>query len=98
MAQVTVSVGGRGHLIACRDGEEARVTELAAMLDERYPAATRAAGGAGERAMLFVALMLADDLHEAVRPAPSPDDARLGALAERLEALASALERDAPAS
>lgn len=98
-----LSIGGRGHMVACRDGEEARVGVLAAMLDERWPAAARAGGGSTERAMLFVALMLADDLDEARRapPAPGPvpggasEDA-LARIADRLEALAYTLEQAAP--
>ena len=42
MAQVTLSFGGRGHVVACRDGEEARVRQLAAMIEERWATAARA--------------------------------------------------------
>jgi cell division protein ZapA len=96
MAAVTIQVGGRGYQVACRDGEEARVQHLAAMLDQRWAAAARASGGSNERAFLFVALMLADDLDEAEnRPLPQglmSEDA-LGRVAERLEKLADTLER-----
>ena len=50
----------------------------------------------GERAMLFVALMLADALHEAEHRPPTPGSASpatLASLADRLEGLASALEQ-----
>ena len=100
MAEVTLTVGGRPHLVACRDGEEARVRHLGAMLDERWAIAQRAAGGAGgERAMLFVALMLADDLDEAeMRPPEGAvvSEPALAQIAERLESLADALEHSAP--
>jgi cell division protein ZapA len=96
MAQVMLSIGGRGHSVACRDGEEARLHQLGAMLDERWPTAQRAAGnGGGERAMLFLALMLADDLDEAMtRPAEGSavSDTALARIAQRLESLADALE------
>ena len=101
MAQLSVSIGGRSHLVGCRDGEEARLTRLAAMLDERWPDAQRAAANAGgERAMLFVALMLADELDEALtRPAGGAaiSDTALGRIAERRERLAATLEQS-PAS
>ena len=100
MAQVMLTIGGRGHVVACRDGGETRLTELGAMLDERWATAQRAAGnGGGERAMLFVALMLADDLDEANNRPPAGaavSDSALARIAERLETLAAALEQSSP--
>ncbi|WP_174293387.1 cell division protein ZapA [Sphingomonas bacterium] len=97
MAEVMLSIGGRGHPVGCRDGEEARLRELGAILDERWAMAQRAAGnGGGERAMLFVALMLADDLDEARNRPPagaSVGDSALRQIAERLEKMADALEQ-----
>ena len=98
MANVTLPIGGRPHTIACRDGEEARLQKLGAMIEERWPAALRAAAGVpGERAMLFVALMLADDLDETRQRPPegaAVSEPALQRIADRLEALANALERD----
>ena len=101
MAEVTLMIGGRPHNVACRNGEEQRLSELGALLDQRWATAMRASGGmGGERAMLFVALMLADDLDEAqTRPpegAPA-SEAMLARVADRLESLADALEHG-PAS
>jgi len=96
MASVTIEVGGRGYQVACRDGEEARVHQLAAMLDQRWAPAARAGGGSNERAFLFVALMLADALDEAEnRPLPDGlvSEEALGRVADRLEKLAGTLER-----
>ena len=45
MAEVTITIGGRGHAVACRDGEEDRLRQLGAMLDERWAVAARASGG-----------------------------------------------------
>ena len=102
MADVTITVGGRPHLVACRDGEEARVRQLGAMLDERWPVAQRAAASmGGERAMLFVALMLADDLDEATMRPPegaAVSEPALIQIAEQLESLADALEHSTPIS
>ena len=104
MGTVALHIGGRQHRIACRDGEESHLERLGAMLDRHAAAAEQASGGSGERAMLLIALMLADELHEAESPpAPAPvpvpaaDPARLGDLAARLEQLAYALERQRPA-
>jgi cell division protein ZapA len=99
MAEVTLTIGGRRHTVACRDGEEAQVQRLARMVDERWGDAERAAGGmSAERALLFVALMLADDLDEAQRNPPSGDGPALPpGLADRLERIAKALEEDVTA-
>lgn len=101
MANVTLYVGGRPHQIATRDGEEARVQMLGRMLDECWPAAHRASGGSVERAMLFVALMLADALDEAEHRPPEGSvvsEAALARIADRLEGLADALENAPPSA
>ena len=71
------------------------------MIDAKWPAAQRAAGGMGaERTMLFVALMLADDLDEAETRPPEGaalSETALARIADRLESLADALENK-PAS
>ena len=100
MAQVTLQVGGRAHIVSCRDGEEARVRDLGRLLDERWPAAQRAGGSSTERTMFYVALMLADSLDEALtRPAAGSavSETALQRIADRLESLAEALEQ-APAT
>lgn len=100
MAQVSLTIGDRTHLVACADGDEPRLLRLGAMLDERWPMAKRAAGNGGsERTLLLIALMLADALDEAESAPPSPPsggEAALIDVAERLEALAAALEQDTP--
>jgi len=101
MASVTLNIGGRPHPVACRDGEESRVRLLGQLIDERWPAAIRASGGAGgERAMFFVALMLADALDECRQRPPegaAVSEAALQRIADRLEALANAVEQFPPA-
>ena len=100
MAQVNLSIGGRMMPVACRDGEEARVHLLGRMLDDRWPAALRAAGGGGtERAMFYLALMLADNLDEVEHRPPAGaavSETAVIRIAERLERLADALEQTDP--
>ncbi len=101
MATVQLSIGGRTHPVATRDGEEARVQMLGRMLDERWAVADRAAGGNPERAMLFVALMLADALDDAETRPPAGaavSEAALARIADRLEALADTLEKTGSAA
>ena len=94
MADVTLTIGDRRHTVACRDGEEPQLRKLGEMLDKHWSTAARASGGLnGERTMLFVALMLADQLEEAEhRPPQGQGAALLEKVAERLERLAATLE------
>lgn len=106
MANIDVEVAGRRYNVACRDGEEEHLRNLAAHVDRRAQDAGSALGGLTEsRQLLFAALLIADDLNE-VRgggtfpgPAPAaPDPAvaeALEHLAGRLESLAEKLEAGA---
>lgn len=95
MADVTLTIGDRRHTVACPDGQEDQVRRLGTMLDAHWATAARASGGLnGERTMLFVALMLADELDEADRrPATAKDEVVLARIADRLESLAASLEQ-----
>ncbi len=98
MARVTLDIGGTQWTVNTRDGGEAEVRRLGAMVAERWPQALRAAGDGGvPQALLLTALMLADELAEAqARAASASDPAPLAQIADRLESLANALEpRDA---
>lgn len=93
MAAVTLQIGGNSFTVQARDGDEAPMLALGRMLDERWGPAQRASGDAGLlRVMLLVALMLADELNDA-RASASGDVPALADIAERLENLATALER-----
>ena len=102
MAQVTLEVGGRRYDLACRDGEEAHLTRLAAMVDRKAADAASAVGGANEaRQLLLAALLLADEIDDAASGRRDPAEAAFAgtieALAERIERMAAQLEKDAPA-
>jgi cell division protein ZapA len=108
MAQVTFTLANKSHTVATRDGEEPQLLALVERLQKHAPAAMRAsAGTSSERTLLLIALMLADELSERERapvaaPAPEPQPLPeagipvelLEELAERLEAVAAALEDD----
>ncbi|MGV3457504.1 cell division protein ZapA [Sphingomonas sp.] len=98
MGRVTLTIAGRSHAIACRDGEELHLERLGALLAKHADTAVRASGGlSGERTMLFLALILADQLDEAERNPPGGvSPVLLDNLADRLEAVALALEEPAP--
>jgi cell division protein ZapA len=90
MSNVTLTISGRDYTVACAEGEEAHVAGLGRMIDTRLSAMGNMAGQGETRQLLFAALLLADELHEAgsgrVAAAASVD------YADRLEAIASALE------
>lgn len=99
MSNVSLSVGGRDYVVACAPGEEEHIALLGQMIDDKLASLPLSATQGEARALLFAALLLADDLHETregLAPPPSPpapqDTGRLLALAERLEKLADLFE------
>jgi cell division protein ZapA len=99
MSNVTLSIGGRSFTVACAEGEEDHVAGLGRMIDGKLSAMGDMAGQSEGRMLLFAALLLADELHEAHR-SPSggvslASSDRLDAIATRLENLAESLEGSA---
>ncbi len=108
MADVRLNIASREYIVTCRDGEEARLESLGAMVDDMVREAGGAAGGLNEsRQLLFASLLLADKLHDAgndktVAAQPTPAEPTnfglqqfgltLERLADRLEILADKLE------
>ncbi len=85
MARVSISVNGNTYEIACADGEEQHILDLAGVLDGRVDELVAAIGQAGEARLLAMAgLLMADELAElkeevqnlraaaAVVPPPTP--------------------------
>lgn len=107
MASVEVEIAARKYSVACRDGEEAHLRSVAAIVDGKAQDAAAALGSLSEsRQLLFASLLLADEVKEhrsgqGPAPASEPDPALLDALerlAIRIEGLADRLERSASAS
>ncbi len=109
MADVEIGVGGRRYAMYCRDGEEAHLERLAALVDVKIAQATKSAPGLTEvRQLLFAAIFLADELEEVRRsasgkPAPAanndePTAKAIESLAQRLDSLAQRLVPEAAAS
>jgi cell division protein ZapA len=93
MGQVTLTIAGRAHSIACRDGEELHLERLAALINRHADTAQRAAGGGAERTLVYLALILADEVDESERnPSSGVSPVLLENLADRLEAVAATLE------
>lgn len=105
-AMVDLTIAGRTYQVACREGEEEQLRAAARLVDGKSREALAGLGTLSEaRQFLFASLLLADQLIEkpeggepaAPVAATGPDPrlvSRAEALAERLESLADALERE----
>lgn len=102
MSNVTLSIGGRNFVVSATDGEESHIEMLGRMIDER----ARKIGAQNQsepRMMLFAALVMADELHEAHKAAPPPAPAPEPVVAEpavpspeimaRVDAIAARVEK-----
>lgn len=65
MAQVTIEVNGHPYVVGCEDGQERRLTELAAAVDAQVRQVAMDVGPLGEtRLILMGALVMADEIVE----------------------------------
>ena len=92
MPEVSVQIANRNYELACGDGEEERVQELAAYVDEKVTDLRRQLPGTPEvKLLVFAALILADESREARGIAKAAESARASAT-DSAETLATALE------
>lgn len=105
MPQVSVTIAGRLYRMACGEGEEDHIEQLAASLDRRIEEMRTAFGEIGDmRLHVMAALTIADELSEAKRglerlegevaalkEAVGAGDERLGDVEERLAGALSVL-------
>src|SRR5471032_480967 len=105
MPLVNVIVNGRAYTIACDEGEEDHLRDLAAMVDSKAREVLGSVGQVGDsRLLLMAALLIADEHHEMTGrleivdqepvPAPPPkgESPAESLAAEALEAAASRVE------
>ncbi len=105
MAQIAVTINGRSYPVACNEGEEQRIGELARYVDDKVKGFARELGQIGEaRLLVLAALVLADELADAQADQASPragngvaaDHGKFASgvenLARRIEAIAAKLE------
>jgi cell division protein ZapA len=93
MPQVSIQIANRTYELACGDGEQERVQQLAAYVDEKVSELRKQLPpGAPEiKLLVFAALLLADESHEARGIAKAAESARASAT-DSAETLATALE------
>jgi cell division protein ZapA len=98
MSNVTLDIAGRTFAVACAEGEEAHIAMLGRAIDAKLRDMPQIASQSEARALLFAALLLADENHElkqggGAAAGASPKAAEsLEARAGRLEGLAAQLE------
>jgi cell division protein ZapA len=104
MPQVSITINGRAYPVACDEGEEDRIRELARTIDGKVASFARQVGQAGEaRLLVLAALVLADELAEAnetahrlgtqqVATSNATVATSVSRLAQRIEAVAARLE------
>jgi len=93
MPQVSINIANRIYELACGEGEEPRVHELASYVDEKINELRRQLppGTVEVKLLVFAALMLADESREARGLAKQAETARASA-ADSAETLATAFE------
>jgi cell division protein ZapA len=93
MPLVNIMVNSRAYTIACDEGEEAHLKELAAHVDEKAREVLGSVGQVGDaRMLLMAALLIADErheLHSKAGEAGSPDTQKLHLKAEEAESQAA---------
>ncbi len=104
MAQVDVTINGHNYRIACDDGQEAHLKQLAELVDQRLSHLVSTVGEVGEsRLLVMTCLVVADELTEAYAELQGKagkngavTDAAVAAateaLAQRIETLAQRLQ------
>ncbi len=96
MGQVTIQVNGRDYALACDDGEEPHVRELADFVNARLSQLVEGVGQVGEsRLLLMTALMIADELSDAlerIEDGETGTPALMAAMTERIEKIAARAE------
>lgn len=88
MAQVTITINSREYAVACEDGQEGRIYQLAGILDEKARALTGGSRQVNENMLLtMVGLVLADELFELKKgkKAAEPDNGQKVDNAQLLE-------------
>lgn len=101
MATVAVTIAGRSYRMACADGEEAHLQELADHVDSTLARLRKGFGEVGDqRLVIMTAITVADELSEARSriAALERDVAELGALRGRIDAEREAIAAEVATS
>lgn len=77
MAEVTININGRSYDIACDNGQEGRVVDLAAYIDQRLQQISRSGAAYNDtHLMVLTLLVLADEIFDLRAGEQGPKAAR----------------------
>ena len=96
MPQVGIVINGRSYRIACDDGQEEHLKELAQLVDKRVAELVATMGQVGDTRLLVMAsLLVADELAEAYAEVDRvrANDGDVARSAEGADALVHSIER-----
>lgn len=99
MSQVEITINGRQYRVACEDGQEAHLTDLANYFDEKMNSLVNEVGQIGDTSLMVMAgLLIADELSDANqelaelrRDGETVYASKVDAVAEQIETLADSL-------
>lgn len=92
MAHVSVTIDNRKYRLACNEGEEPRLAQLAGLIDGKIAELRKSFGEIGDqRLVVMAALTIADSLVEA-REEVEAERKRANSAATRFEAAAASLD------
>lgn len=81
MAELNIKIHGRNYAIACDDGQEQRVADLAAYVEEKVNAIAEAGAGASEPHLLVLtAIVMADEVFDLQSNSANTNQAPLSGL------------------
>ena len=87
MSQVSLEINGRAYTVACDDGEEEHLTELAAYVNKQVSDLVGSIGQVGDsRLLLMSSLMISDELADSLQKI-SELESTIAALQQSSEAL-----------
>ena len=92
MAQVSVTIDGRKYRLACNEGEEARLAQVAGMVDDKIAELRRSFGEIGDQRLIVMAAMTFADSFAEASAATAAERERAKAASVRAEALAANLD------
>ncbi len=103
MAEVSINIHGRVFGIACDDGQEARVQELATYIDDKLRSIAQSGAGSNESHLLVLtSLVMADELFDLKAGASNSNAGALdgirvteedeGAIIDSIEQMASRID------
>ena len=99
VSQVEITINGRQYRVACEDGQESHLTNLAAYFDGKMKSLVEEVGQIGDTSLMVMAgLLIADELSDVnqeltdVRRAAENDYVqKISTLAQQIETLADQL-------